>query len=133
MSTNLLGWVEVNEINKSDEDYWFRVIELDVIVEQSYDVFGALFGVRVKPGIEPVAKDLGFPAGSDKKHAKEFEHESIVGVTWANYGEISSALDQLCENEFMEGWRVVRKAMSSLSEIYGNNNVRVVVAFDNYG
>lgn len=133
MSTNLLGWVEINKINKSGEDYWFRVVELDVLIEQSYEIYGALFGVRAKSDVEPIAKARGFPPNSDVRHAKEFEHESIVGVTWANYGEISSVLSSLCKNESIEGWRIINTAMFSLSEMYGKENVRVVVAFDNYG
>ena len=133
MSTNLSGWIEINTIVRSDVDQWFRVMELDVLVEQTYDVYGKLFGVRTRDGVEPVAAGRGLPPNTSQWMGGGLNPDHYLGITWASYEEIREPLAQLCHSRFMDGWFFVLECMEKLTRQFGPGNVRVVVGFDNGG
>lgn len=133
MITNLTGWLEVNTIEESEENLWFKVIDLDIVVEQNYKFYARLFGVRDSDKLSPIANSRGLPPDSPEYLTKELEHESIVRVTWATFNEIDQPLNQLCEVEPLTGWLFLLKSGRLLVEKYGTKNVRLVVGFDNYG
>jgi hypothetical protein len=133
MSTNITGWIEINTINESTESLWFKVIEIDILVEQNYEVFGKLFGIRAKEGTSTIAVARGVPAGTLESNLNDFNDESIVNVTWATFEEIDSPLKELCNAPYMEGWSFILESMTKLNKRFGAGNVRLIVGFDNYG
>lgn len=133
MSTNITGWVEINTINESTEDLWFKVIEIDILVEQNYSIFGRLFGVRAKENEHPIAANRGLPKGVFDSNIQEFSYNSVVGITWADYEEIAVPLKEMCQAPYTLGWEFILNSMDQLSRRYGEGNVRLIVGFDNYG
>jgi len=133
MSTNITGWIEINTINESTESLWFKVIEIDILVEQNYEVFGKLFGVRAKEGTSAIAVARGVPAGTLESNLEDFNDESIVNETWATFEEIDSPLKELCNAPYMKGWSFILESMTKLNQRFGAGNVRLIVGFDNYG
>ena len=133
MGTNIHGWVEVNTINESTENIWFRVIEIDILVERNYEVYGSLFGIRAKNDVVPIAPNRGLPNDLPEYYAQELKGKSMVGVTWASFEEIREHLAKLCENQWLRGWKFILNSMDELQMRFGKGNVRIVVGFDNYG
>ncbi|WP_223788305.1 hypothetical protein [Marinicella meishanensis] len=46
MGTDIHGNVEINGMVFSDEDVWSKQLEICILAEREYLLFGALFGVR---------------------------------------------------------------------------------------
>jgi hypothetical protein len=134
MSTHLHGWLEINTINHSTEDLWFGVMDISVIVSQSYSIYGYLFGFRHQGTSQPLAPQRGLPDNSSRKVKEDIPiTESFVSHSWISYQELEPHIANLELDEYDWGWQLVFNVMDELSVRYGKSNVRLVVGFDNYG
>lgn len=133
MSTNLTGWIEINTVKESTENLWFKVIDLDIIAEQNYNFYGQLFGVRNTDNLTPTTASRGLPQDIPQYSATQFDSETIVGITWANFNEIENKLEQLCCDSPLPGWLFILESGRMLANRYEAKNVRFIVGFDNYG
>ena len=57
MGTDVYGYVKISTVELCDEDLWFDILNIDVIAEQNYCIFGRLLGVRANEEIVPIAPD----------------------------------------------------------------------------
>ena len=117
-----LGWVEVR-INKR----WYGVIEASHILwKKNFDVFEKLFGLYGHED-EAVAPYRGIPrdASFEVKEHPLIDELTAFGHTWISYRELK-------ENEeiLTEDWKLLLKMMDALAEHYGEENVRLVIWFD---
>jgi len=135
MGTDVQGYVEINTIKNSEEDIWFDIINIEIIAERNYEVFGKLFGVRASKEVIPLAPSRGIPdKTSDKERILDEKYKTIVYQSWVNWNELSKFLsNHNFEEKLYFGWHFIFTSMSELAKEYGGENVRLVVAFDNYG
>jgi hypothetical protein len=92
-----------------------------------------LFGIRAN-NVKPISKNRGFPEGVRSFDIDMYQHGSYVGHTWANEKETTLVFNEIGKaNMDTNGWRFIFQSMQSLAGIYGLENVRLVVCFDNYG
>ncbi|MDF1780154.1 MAG: hypothetical protein P1U67_02545, partial [Alcanivoracaceae bacterium] len=59
--------------------------------------------------------------------------ESIVCHSWVSWEELKVFLPNIEIHRELSGWPFIFSSMENLAEEYGSQNVRLVVAFDNYG
>lgn len=135
MGTNIQGYVEINTIQNSDEDIWFDIVNIDIIAERNYEIFGQLFGVRASKDIKSLAPSRGIPPRtSDKEVISDKNYTSVVDQSWVDWSELSEYLiTNNFKNKHYFGWRFIFSSMKKLAKEYGDKNVRLVVAFDNNG
>jgi hypothetical protein len=107
-------------------------LKINIIAERNYRVFGRLFGVRAKESVIPIAPNRGVPDDTSNPEGVYVNVEGAVGHTWLTWNEIENivSVENLDESP---GWSLIFSTMKSLSIIYGSQNVRLVVSFDNYG
>ena len=133
MGTDVQGYIEINTCNESGEDLWFNVIDIGIVVERNYEMFGKLFGVRAVSNAEVLAASRGLPEGTPNRKELGTNEERIVNQSWATWKEIEAFIPNINIDSELWGWPFIFDNMSSLSQRYGLENVRLVVAFDNYG
>ena len=135
MGTNIHGYVEINSIKESNTDLWLVVIDIGSIVEQNYRVFARLFGVRVKEQHQILANHRSLPTDSiNHRQYQLTPGEDMVHQSWATWREISNFMPQHLDLDIeLWGWHWVFNRMQTLAARFGAENVRLVVAFDNYG
>ena len=63
MGTDIAGWIEVNVSPEDNEGLWLAIVDLGLLLERSYDLFGCLFGVRNYARFRPLFADRGLPPG----------------------------------------------------------------------
>jgi len=133
MGSNIVGYIEINSVKESDEDIWFEIIKIDVVAERNYEIFGNLFGVRSETGVNALAASRGIPTDTSNSSSLICKSNTFVGHTWANWRELKLAKNLIYSNPESSGWAFIFESMETLSKKYGEENVRLVVAFDNYG
>ena len=135
MGTNIHGYVEINPIKESDADVWLVVIDIGSVVEQDYRVFARLFGVRVKQQHAILADHRGLPTDSVNHRQHHITlSEDVVHHSWVTWQEINDFMPQHLDLDVeLWGWHWVFNSMQTLAARFGAENVRLVVAFDNYG
>lgn len=135
MGTDIQGYVEVNYINESEVDVWLVVIDIGSVVERDSRVFARLFGIRVKEQHEILAAHRGVPTDSFNHRKYHLTlGEDMVHQSWATWQEISNFMPQHLDLDVeLWGWHWVFNSMQTLAARFGAENVRLVVAFDNYG
>lgn len=133
MGSNIIGYIEINPIQESDTDVWYEIVKIDVVAERNYEVFGYLFGVRPKPGVNALAASRGIPMATSNANSLVSKFGTYVKHTWINWLELKLAKSRIYLNSEISGWKFIFESMETLSSKYGEENVRLVVAFDNYG
>ncbi|RYE29091.1 MAG: hypothetical protein EOP48_32885 [Sphingobacteriales bacterium] len=133
MGTNIVGYIEINSIKESGEDIWFEITKIDVVAERNYKIFGNLFGIRLETGVNALAASRGVPRGTSNSNTLSCKSDTFVGHTWANWRELKLAKNLIYSYPESSGWGFIFDSMEMLSKKYGEENVRLVVAFDNYG
>ncbi len=135
MGTDVQGYVEINTINISEEDIWFNIIDIEIIAERNYEVFGKIFGIRTSKEGNPLAPSRGIPPNtSNKEKILDKKHNTVVYQSWVNWSELSEFLsNNSFKEELLHGWQFIFSSMAELAKQYGSENIRLVVAFDNYG
>lgn len=116
MGTDVLGYIEINTVQESGEDNWFKVVDIDVIAERNYEIFAELFGVRASARINPLAKSRGIPDSSPNKQML-VGSESVVYQSWIKWSETSEYLSSNNINltEYF-GWQFIFLSMENLAK-----------------
>ena len=154
MGADIHGWVEVKELPPggyqytSGTRYWNGVIRIRYLVERSYRVFAILFGMRNTYGVVPLAAGRGLP--NDRSVDTKLDLENgMVGITWALWSELKTVdwaqlpphlgIRQGADGEqgalpraayIPQRWEALFQMMEALAGPYGDENVRLVVWFD---
>jgi hypothetical protein len=126
MGTNVHGYVEVNGVELTGETHWSKIIEIGLFVERDYEIFGLLFGVRVDPTINGIAKNRGIPDGTSMP--QDHDNKGLHGQTWIDWEEIAEVYLELPK---LRGWNLIFSAMELQFEQFGKKSTRLVVSFDN--
>lgn len=133
MGTNIIGYIEINSVSESEEDIWFEITKIDVLAERDYEIFAQLFGVRSETQIAAIAASRGIPKSTSNPSSLTCPKNTFVGHSWANWSELKSVRSLIESNGEALGWQFIFQSMELLSKRYAENNVRLVVAFDNHG
>lgn len=70
MGTNILEWVEMRIPNNKS---WWRVIDIEGILDRHYHMFALLFGQRNIASWQPVAECRGLPIDVSRKIKEDYE------------------------------------------------------------
>ena len=102
--------------------------------ERWYALYAAMAGVRNYTDAVPVAQPRGLPEDVSDE-SRDFHHDhSDHNLTWLSPDEFSKAV-ALASKDTIQGpgkiWSAVERTLKTLSEIYGPDNVRLIVGFDN--
>ncbi len=137
MGTDIHGWVEINTISESMQDLWFKAIDISVIGWRNYAIFSYLFGVRSSEDETALASNRGLPPlGSSQAEINPHYYDELLGEylhnqSWISYQELAPHLNELPLGKHDWGWAFIFESMGKLAVHYGDQHVRIVVAFDN--
>jgi hypothetical protein len=129
MGTDVDGYVEISTIELSDEDLWFEVLNINIIAERNYSIFGKLFGVRASENVVPIALNRGVPENTSNPENLGVNIEHQFGYSWLTWNEIEKIVSTIATIDEAPGWTLIFSTMQSLASIYGSKNVRLVVSF----
>ncbi|MER5602289.1 hypothetical protein [Streptomyces sp. NPDC002265] len=152
MGTDIYGGIEFRHTYAGTDDYdgepWVTAMDLWPLYDETdYKAFGLLFGVRNYAGFPPLAAARGLPAdlssGMRSHLGSWIERGEMDGASWVSWGELAS-LDPATEPEHFVGepptagsvlgakthWPHVFAVMKALAGRFGDDGVRLVVAFD---
>lgn len=125
MGTDIIGWVECRR-KLIDDETWEAVINLDfVYLGRDYQAFGRLFGVRNTAKVQPIAAKRGLPTDSSAHVKKEAAAPGFYAHSWITWQEL-----QTSEWEADQYWQPLMKVLEILASLYGEENVRLVVWFE---
>ncbi|MEU1439298.1 hypothetical protein ABZ438_35245 [Streptomyces sp. NPDC005786] len=149
MSTDFNGMIECNPLahlyGPDDEDAeWQSAIEVWLLNSgNAYDALAALFGVRNSYGFRPLAEDRGLPNDIAEATRTRFGGggggDDVFGTTWITWAELARADWQETDSsgslsrQAVAGqathWGPVWTVMRTLADLYGPDNVRLVIWF----
>jgi hypothetical protein len=140
MATSIIALVEVCEY-----DSWRAVLDAGALLEDNYDLFGCLFGVRNYANFRPLFADRGLPANCSETCRNYIPEDDtdIYGRTWASYDELKHIdRDELATSpdsrihvyeiqpdgteQFVTKAGISREVEPHLSEIEAHGEARVV-------
>jgi len=127
------------EGNNKMSDWWCW--GKDITGVRDYDMFGYLAGVRNHPAdISPLIKPRGVPKDIGYELKEKIEEYGSDGHThtWMTPKEYSMAcsLNQVKDiggpyDDVAKEWIILREVLNTLEKHYGENNVRLIMFFDN--
>ena len=146
MTTDIHGWVEVRKFKDQDgQGEFYSAIKIDHFVEKNYKVFAYLFGIRNNFYFKPKLGQRGLPHYEQFQiHSKCHNEKSETlqdlqnwGVdahdaTYVTYKELKEILPRLVSDKVVtQGWLALFAMMYDLNAIYNDEDIRLVVWFDN--
>lgn len=102
----------------------------DIAERRDYDLYGFLAGVR-REG-PPVVEPRGWPEDISCG-GREFRDDGGSDYhtpTWLTPDEFRAAIEAVTGGVEKE-WQMVDRTLQMLKEFYGNDGVRILIAFDN--
>ena len=133
MGTDIHGGGEINARDYSSESVWLKVLDIRALCGRNYTLFARLFGVRNSGQREALASRRGLPPDASSEIRDALGGNGWVGRSWISFRELKPHLGQMPVTGDDWGWSFVLDSMIRLAEHYGDDNVRMVVAFDNDG
>lgn len=152
MGTDIHGGIEFRHPGAGTDYYdgepWVAAMDLwPLYDERDYVAFGCLFGVRNSAGFRPLAPERGLPADLSSGMRSTLGSWVVPGdlsgaswVSWAELAEVLSTVGELartCEQLTIGAvlgpethWTHVFAVMKALAGRFGDDGVRLVVAFD---
>ncbi len=122
MGVDIQGWVEVKNFSE-----WRGVILIDhIYYVRDYAVFAFLFGVHYT-NVKVIAKNRGLPNDASQESLTRVPLDSFSTHSWVTWHEIDESGWQ--SEHFEVGWQTILSMMKVLASHYGDDNVRLVVAF----
>ncbi|MGW4378808.1 hypothetical protein [Kitasatospora sp. NPDC004531] len=123
--------VDAGYLDTDDAEPWIAAIDLWPLYDRTdYAAFGLLFGVRNLAGVRPLAAGRGLPpdVSSELRARLEF----LDDATWVGWTELAGLDPQAVDGVLGGGthWPHVFAVMKALADRYGQEAVRLVVAFD---
>jgi hypothetical protein len=88
MSTSIHGWIE---IYLPIIEEWAAITNISLLVEQNYNAYGCLFGVRNYSNFVPIAAERGVPMDASdvfKNETTDLEYYNYP--SWISFNEIES-------------------------------------------
>lgn len=133
MSTEIFGWVQVNTREISHEDRWLDVMRITMYAERNYDLFCELFGACC-PTTNPRMAHPGLP-GIMANPVRDYMENALTDrnshdFSWVTFAEIREGVDKYERNRGIPGWHLVFSTMRYFAGDYGEENVMLVVGFD---
>ena len=125
MSTNIIGWVEIYD--EGGRHKWRGAIKIDYLLRQDYMAFGYLFGVTHEAVTDPIAARRGLPGDVSREARYGLDLDGYLDHSWATWAEINASGWQ--NKKFTEDWWLLLEMVRLLAETYGDDGVRLVVAF----
>lgn len=138
MSTSSHLVIEVKGLswNPNGWSIWAEVAE-----SRWYRMYAAMAGVRNAMDGVPVAKGRGIPEDADGCTKIFFDRLGGHSETWLTPNEYVEALDLACADsrerdpawafDPHDEWYVLGRVLATLRDLFGNDGVRLVMAFDN--
>ncbi len=125
MGTDITGWIECRR-KLIDDETWDSVINLDfVYLGRDYNAFGYLFGIRSTAKVQPIAAKRGLPLDSSPQVKKAAASIGFYAHSWITWQELKAS-----EWEADVYWQPTVKVLEILAGLYGDENVRLVVWFE---
>lgn len=133
MSTEIFGWVQVNTREISHEDRWLDVMRITMYAERNYDLFCEFFGVCCSTSIAR-GSHTGLPIIMAKPVRDYMEiaqtDRNSHDFTWVTFAEIRDGVEKYERNRGIPGWHLVFSTMRYFAGDYGDENVMLIVGFD---
>ncbi|MGW7404040.1 hypothetical protein ACWGI9_09910 [Streptomyces sp. NPDC054833] len=140
MSTDIHGGIEFRHPGVDTDYYegepWVAAMDLWPLYDETdYAAFGCLFGVRNYAGFQPLAPDRGLPvdlsSGMRAKLGPWVAAGDLYGASWVSWAELASPHRRIGAVLGPEThWPHVFAVMKALAGRFGDDGVRLVVAFD---
>lgn len=92
MGVDIYGWVEIRESVDNTTQValsWEGLLDINLIVERSYGMFGSLFGVRNEDGFAPVAAHRGIPFDASTAVRRD-SADGSVSPSWMGLDDFDS-------------------------------------------
>ena len=125
MGTDITGWIECRR-KLIDDETWDPVINLDyVYLGRDYKVFGYLFGIRNIAKVQPLAAKRGLPPDSSSQVKIAADSIGFYAHSWISWRELKAS-----GWEADVYWQPMVKVLEILAGLYGDENVRLVVWFE---
>jgi len=155
MGCDIHGWVEVK---KDYLDWWIGIIKIDWIADRNYTMFACLANVRNYDNVKPISEPKGIPKDVSDEAKEDIEGWGVDGhshtwLTWKEIKEYDWYNNKYYEHRVIEftkdgikkvkpewksmkeaissGWQLLFDLMERLAKEYGDENVRLVIWFDN--
>lgn len=145
MGVNIFGSVEFrNAALDEGRDWkdWHAVINAGIVLDQSYTMFGSLFGVRNRTSFAPIAACRGLPDDVSGVIRSDAEQEGNHSFTWITWDELQAVDwnetglvgdDPITRSEALgDSGELLMELMRPLANYYGGECLRLVVWFDQY-
>ena len=146
MGVLIHGSVEIrNTCLDKDRDGkdWWAVINAGILLDQSYAMYGSLFGIRNTTTFVPAAPSRGLPEDISEEVKGDAVGEGFHSYTWITWEELQAidwdevgliyGAEQILRRDALgESGSLLLELMKPLADRYGGQCVRLVVWFDNY-
>jgi len=125
MGTDIDGWIECRR-RLIDEETWEAVMKLGfVYFGRDYNAFGQLFGVRNTKSTQSIAAKRGLPDDVSPPVKEEARGAGLFAHSWISWQEL-----QQSNWKGDTHWQALRKILEVFAGLYGDENVRLVVWFE---
>lgn len=118
MGVDIYGWVEVKEPRANNPNFslkWRALMDISLVVERSYAIFGSLFGVRNEDGFSPIAAGRGFPHDASDRVLRD-SADGAVKPTWLGPEDLAHVdWDEVGAREVERGGEVFEYQMMDSS------------------
>lgn len=127
MGTDINGWIEYRDVD-FDSAVWFPAMKLEVVyVGRDYDTFGYFFGIKKwwKNQLEyqPIAAGRGLPEDISSQVKNDVTGFARTWITWHEIKNSDWKRDT--------SWDATARILEILGDLYGDENIRLVVGFEN--
>lgn len=142
MGTDIHGWVE-----KENEREWISIVKIDDLVGRRNEMVSILFGVtHYLDKFEAVAEGRGLPHNIGWYANQDYESwdadaHSPTWILWSELKQVQwletvllsdgSQISRLQILHKCRGWQLLFETMELFAKYAGDDNVRLVVWFDN--
>jgi hypothetical protein len=129
MGCDIHGMVEIKAYD--DWEYWQGIINLEFLGRYYY-LFGLLGCDR---GDENLYPSRGIPENISEFTKLILDEDEATypphSHTWITYDEFKEIIKRLGDTNFGKDWFVLYKMLNVLYVAYGDENVRLIIWFDN--
>ena len=131
MSRNMDGFIEV----KLAEQWYMQLMTDRMIVGGNTYAWQRLFGIDGDVNATAIAVARGIPLDASytvaQKYRSLFDDPNLTddyfGASWVLHAELQPFAEEImC---FHQGWQTLYRIMDALADLFGNQNVRLVVWF----
>lgn len=96
-----------------------------VYLGRDYQAFRQLFGVRNAANVQPIAAQRGLPKDASPQVTEDASFSGLYAHSWVSWRELKQS-----DWEGDAHWQATVKILEILAGLYGDENVRLVVWFE---